>query len=88
MKNCGEEDPKFSKMSGSRDGSFPSFSRRPQEDQDSLASMRERMDRDREAFFADRPTQGRPFPSLFQVGKRKKRFPVILYWHSHIFDIS
>ena len=27
------------------------------------------MDRDREAFFADRPAQGRPWPPFFQVGE-------------------
>merc|ERR1712110_709400 len=43
-----------------------SFGRRPQDDGDSVSSMRERMDRDREAFFADRPTQGRPRPPFFQ----------------------
>ena len=56
-------------MSGNNDSSFPSFSRRPPNDPDSLSSMRERMDRDREAFFADRPTQGRPWPPFFQVGE-------------------
>ena len=59
-------------MSGNHDSSFPSFSRRPPNDPhdpDSLLSMRERMDRDREAFFADRPTQGRPWPPFFQVGE-------------------
>ena len=54
-------------MSGNHD--FPSFSRQPADDRDSLSSMRERMDRDREAFFADRPTQGRPWPPFFQVGE-------------------
>ena len=54
-------------MSGNH--GFPSFSRQPTDDRDSLSSMRERMDRDREAFFADRPTQGRPWPPFFQVGE-------------------
>ena len=54
-------------MSGNH--GFPSFSRQPSDDRDSLSSMRERMDRDREAFFADRPTQGRPWPPFFQVGE-------------------
>ena len=56
-------------MSGNQ--GFPSFSRQSLDDRDpSLSSMRERMDRDREAFFADRPTQGRPWPTpFFQVGE-------------------
>ena len=58
-------------MSGNH--GFPSFSRQPVDDRDSLSSMRERMDRDREAFFADRPTQGRPWPGgFFQVRENTK----------------
>ena len=67
-------------MSGNH--GFPSFSRQPADDRDSLSSMRERMDRDREAFFADRPTQGRPWPGgFFQVGKTHKLCDC---WLAHI----
>ena len=56
-------------MSGNHNNSYPSFIRRPNDDPDSFDAMRERMNRGREAFFADHPTQGRPWPPLFQVGK-------------------
>ena len=58
-------------MSGRQESGFPSFSRRPNENDDSMAAIRERMDRDREAFFADRQPQGRPRPPFFSVRETK-----------------
>ena len=66
-------------MSGNPGNGFSSFGRRPQDDDgDSLSSMRERMDRDREAFFADRPAQGRPWQPFFQV-REEMHLPVIVF---------
>ena len=72
------ESQNFSIMSGNPGNGFSSFGRRPQDDGESLSSMRERMDRDREAFFADRPAQGRPWQPFFQV-REIMHLPVIVF---------
>ena len=85
-----ESDPDFQRMSGRQERHFPAFSGggHPFEDRDSMDTMRERMDRDREAFFADREPQGRPFSSpFFRVrGTENCTYGKISSCHSFIFE--